>query len=63
MRQDAPGDNSRITVADIPRIGMTIGKDEPVCTLLTKQQSITDCHSQLNAGAEALLTLIDRTSG
>jgi len=62
MRQDAPGDNSRITVADIPRIGMAIGKDEPVCTLLTKQQSSTNCHSQLTTAADALLTLIDRTS-
>ena len=62
MRQDAPDDNSRITVADIPRIGMAIGKDEPVCTLLTKQQSSTNCHSQLTAAADALLTLIDRTS-
>jgi len=63
MRQEATGDKSRITVADIPRIGTTIRKDEPVCTLLAEQQSITDCHSQLTAAADALLTLIYRTSG
>jgi len=63
MRQEATGDKSRIIVADIPRIGTTIRKDEPVCTLLTEQRSITDCHSQLNAATDALLTLIDRTSG
>lgn len=48
---------SRITVADLPQIGTSIHKDEPVCTLLTEQPSLAECRSVLDSSADALLSL------
>lgn len=59
VRQDAPYEGT-ITVSDIPRIGTSIRKDEPVCTLLTEQSNLAECRSVLDSAADALLALIDQ---
>ena len=49
---------SRIEVADIPRLGTFIRKDEPVCTLLAAHENLSSCREVLIATSRELLIAI-----
>lgn len=53
----------RIEIADIPQPGSLIGKDEPVCTLLTSGSNLSSCDEILTGASKRLLLLIDETTG
>lgn len=48
-----------IRIADIPREGTLIRKDEPICTLLTSSPDHSICYDRLACASRQLLTSID----
>ena len=58
--EQLPGsDVERISVADIPHPGTLIRKDEPVCTILTAQETLAGCREVLMSNSAALLTAVE----
>lgn len=53
------GAAGEIRIADIPREGTLIRRDEPVCTLLTSSPDLSTCYDRLACASRQLLTSID----
>jgi uncharacterized protein len=52
-------DGDQFTIADIPHPGTLIRKNEPVCTILTAHESLSDCRERLISAGSALLTALE----